>query len=118
MRPRPLILILLIILLLITIFTLTTHLLTFIRIFFSHAGVSVTQEEIMDMYVNGGSGKDGEILGRKEVIPRIIHWVFHDWGDEDGIGDGDGLNDGSGLNGNGNGSVRLPEDWEEARRVY
>jgi inositol phosphorylceramide mannosyltransferase catalytic subunit len=52
-------------------FFLGTQLAFFIQIFFKHAGIEITQKEIVERF--GGEG-DGE-----GDIPKIIHHVFHNW---------------------------------------
>ena len=45
----------------------------FVRLFFTHAGVAITQEEIK--VAHEGSNPDP----RKQWIPKIVHQVFHNW---------------------------------------
>ena len=64
----------------------------FVRLFFEHAGIAVTQQEIKQAYENDKVGN----VTRKEEIPRIIHQVFHNWRDR--------------------GNETVPGDWDEVRR--
>lgn len=43
----------------------------FIHIFFEHAGILLTQEEISHAHTAGDT--------RAAVIPRITHQIFHNW---------------------------------------
>jgi hypothetical protein len=52
-------------------FFVGTRLAFFIQIFFKHAGIEITQHEIVDRFSGEGEGDGG--------IPKIIHHVFHNW---------------------------------------
>jgi inositol phosphorylceramide mannosyltransferase catalytic subunit len=52
-------------------FFLGTQLAFFIHIFSTHAGIKITQQEIVDRFGGEGKGEGG--------IPKIIHHVFHNW---------------------------------------
>ncbi|KUJ17407.1 uncharacterized protein LY89DRAFT_696850 [Mollisia scopiformis] len=95
MRPRTLILpLVLLTLLLIAILRLVG----FIHLFFTRAGAgALTQEQIRDAHLASLGAHDG----RKMLIPKIVHQVFHDWGH---VGEGR------------EGNETMPEDWEEVRR--
>jgi hypothetical protein len=54
-------------------FFIGTRLAFFTQIFFKHAGIEISQQEIVDIF--GGEG-DGDGDGG---IPKTIHHVFHNW---------------------------------------
>lgn len=63
----------------------------FIHIFGSHAGVALTQQQILDAHT--GSTPDE----RPQVVPKIIHQIFHNWKNP--------------------GNNTLPADWEKVRQT-
>ncbi|KAM7206540.1 family 32 putative glycosyltransferase [Naviculisporaceae sp. PSN 640] len=71
----------------------TSRVLAFTRIFFSHSGIAITQREAYDLYHNG----TWTHTNRTQYIPKIIHQVFHNWTDPD--------ND------------SLPADWDSVRQT-
>jgi mannosyltransferase OCH1-like enzyme len=73
MRPR--IAIFLIFVLLILGF-LATRLVAFIQLFFEHSGIAITQDEIAAAH--HATTPDP----RPQLIPKILHQVFHDWRNE------------------------------------
>jgi inositol phosphorylceramide mannosyltransferase catalytic subunit len=69
----------------------------FVHLFFEHAGIAITQDQIRDTY--DGYRVTGGIDPRPEYIPRHIHQVWHDWSRPGG-----------------NASVDdIPADWDEVR---
>ncbi|KAL2017365.1 hypothetical protein VTK56DRAFT_2288 [Thermocarpiscus australiensis] len=66
-----------------------SRLLFFKQIFFEHAGIAITQEEVAAAYNHTGNG-------RTQYVPKIIHQVFHNWHDP--------------------GNDTLPPDWDALRR--
>ncbi|PNY26086.1 Mannosyl phosphorylinositol ceramide synthase SUR1 [Tolypocladium capitatum] len=62
------------------------------RIFGAHAGVAMTQQQVLDAYKAAKSMPDR----RPRPVPRIIHQVFHNWHDP--------------------GNETLPSDWEQTRQ--
>jgi len=69
---------------------LLTHLIFFVQLFFEHSGVAITQEEIASAHTATDA--------RPQLIPKIIHQVYHDWNAE--------------QNG---GNETMPTDWDEVR---
>jgi hypothetical protein len=63
---------------------------SFIQIFFEHAGITISQDEIAAKYAE--STPDA----RQQVVPAIIHQVFHDWSHSH--------------------NETIPEDWETLRK--
>lgn len=63
----------------------------FVHIFFEHAGVALTQQEVADAH----SAVEPDT--RQAVVPRIIHQTFHNWTDPD--------------------DESLPSDWDETRQT-
>lgn len=61
----------------------------FIHIFFDHAGVLLTQEEILNAHSAGDT--------RSLVVPRITHQIFHNWTHPE--------------------DETLPEDWKSTRQT-
>ncbi len=78
----------LLVLVAVVLFILISHLFTFIQIFFQHAGITITQNEIAAAHVAA------ELDSRPQLIPKIIHHIFHDWRNES-----------------------MPKDWEETRQT-
>ncbi|KND88611.1 Mannosyl phosphorylinositol ceramide synthase SUR1 [Tolypocladium ophioglossoides CBS 100239] len=68
------------------------RILAFGRIFGAHAGVAMTQQQVLDAYKAALAEPDA----RPKPVPRIIHQVFHNWHDP--------------------GNETLPSDWEETRQ--
>lgn len=66
-----------------------SRLLFFKKLFFEHAGIAVTQEEVAAAY--NASGET-----RTQYIPKIVHQVFHNWRDP--------------------GNDTLPSDWVAVRQ--
>jgi inositol phosphorylceramide mannosyltransferase catalytic subunit len=66
------------------------HLLVFKQIFFQHSGIAITQTQVAELF-------DGEGETRPQLIPKIIHQVFHNWHDP--------------------GNDTLPSDWQDVRRT-
>ncbi|KAK4191262.1 family 32 putative glycosyltransferase [Podospora australis] len=64
------------------------RLLHFRQIFFEHAGLELTQAQVLDAYKESGPNST-----RIQYIPKIIHQVFHNWHDP--------------------GNDTLPTDWTE-----
>jgi inositol phosphorylceramide mannosyltransferase catalytic subunit len=60
----------------------------FASLFFEHSGIAITQDAILAAH----SGKTPE--ARPQVIPKIIHHVFHDWHNES-----------------------MPKDWDDVRQT-
>jgi inositol phosphorylceramide mannosyltransferase catalytic subunit len=52
-------------------FFIGTRIAFFIQIFFKHAGIEITQKEIVDRFAGEGQMDGG--------IPKILHHVFHNW---------------------------------------
>ncbi|KAL2262519.1 hypothetical protein VTK26DRAFT_1099 [Humicola hyalothermophila] len=52
-----------------------SRLLFFIHLFGSHAGIAVTQPEVLAAYNNANNSHDARV----QHIPKIIHHVFHNW---------------------------------------
>ncbi|PHH69006.1 hypothetical protein CDD82_133 [Ophiocordyceps australis] len=71
--------------------TVSSRLAAFARLFGKHAGVGLTQTEIA--LAHNLTQPDV----RREVVPRIIHQIYHDWRDP--------------------GNETLPADWEETRQT-
>ena len=72
----------------VVLFVLISDLLAFIQIFFHHAGIAVTQDEIAAAHIADESDS------RPQLIPKIIHHIFHDWR-----------------------NVSMPADWVETRQT-
>jgi mannosyltransferase OCH1-like enzyme len=88
MRSRLIILIILFILL--TLGFAISRLVAFIQLFFEHSGVAITQQEIASAYAELGAQR------RPQLIPKIIHQVFHDWRHQ---------------------NRSLPSDWDDLRQT-
>lgn len=67
-----------------------SRLLIFKQIFFEHAGITITQPEVEAAY-------QGANETRPQLIPKIIHQVFHNWKDP--------------------GNETLPSDWDHVRKT-
>jgi inositol phosphorylceramide mannosyltransferase catalytic subunit len=67
------------------------RLLVFKQIFFEHAGIVITQPQV----ANAHNFPDGGNDTRPQLIPKIIHQVFHNWHDP--------------------GNETLPGDWNKVR---
>jgi len=67
-----------------------SRLLVFKQIFFEHAGIAITQPEVEAAY-------QGANDTRPQLIPKIIHQVFHNWKDP--------------------GNETLPSDWDHVRKT-
>jgi hypothetical protein len=76
--------------LLLTIGFVVSRLVAFIQIFFEHAGIAITQDEIKAAY-------QGESDPRPQYIPKIIHQVYHDWHNAS--------------------NPVIPSDWDEVRHT-
>lgn len=63
----------------------------FLHLFFEHSGVKLTQQAALDAY------DDNATHPRPQLIPKIIHQVFHNWKDA--------------------GNETLPADWAEVRQT-
>lgn len=75
-------------LLLVCLFVLISRVRAFIQLFFEHSGIAITQNEIARAH-------NEKILDpRPQLVPKIIHQVFHDWWNES-----------------------MPADWEELRQT-
>lgn len=87
MRPRQIPIILLILLALgFVIF----RLISFVQLFFGHSGIAITQQEIAAAYAESGAQR------RPQLIPKIIHQVFHDWHHQ---------------------NQSIPSDWDDLRKT-
>ena len=62
-----------------------------VRIFGIHSGISITQEEVLHRHT------DQTPDVRPQLIPKIIHHIFHNWHDP--------------------GNNTLPQDWEATRQT-
>jgi hypothetical protein len=86
-----------------------TRLASFIHIFFTHAGIALTQAQIKEEFTH--YAVTGAVDPRPQSIPRKIHQVYHDWhrgegGNKDVTG-GDSEMDW--------GNTTIPSDWDEVR---
>jgi mannosyltransferase OCH1-like enzyme len=70
---------------------LVSHVLLFVKIFFNHAGIIVSQDEVKAAAAIVTEASDSRTM----YIPKIIHQVYHDWKN----------------------SSKIPEDWEEMRKT-
>ena len=93
MRLRASLPLLVLVLLVIGLFILVSHVLAFVQIFFQHAGIAITQEEIAAAHV-AASHVTGDPDLRPQLIPKIVHHIFHNWH-----------------------NVSMPEHWEETRQT-
>lgn len=93
MRPR----LMLPIILLTCIIFLIVHILALIHLFYEHAGVALTQNEILEAFVGDGGLDEGSEMTRVQWIPKIIHQVFHNWEDP--------------------GNDTLPADWQAVSKT-
>lgn len=73
---------------LMTILLLVSPTLKFFRIFFEHPGIALTQNEVA--IAHSGAVPDS----RQQLIPKIIHQIFHDWHNQG-----------------------IPTDWEDLRQT-
>ena len=87
MRARP---VLLLLISLLTVCFAISRLVAFIQLFFEHSGIAITQQEIASAYAEHGPKQ------RPQLIPKIIHQVFHDWRHE---------------------NRSLPSDWDDLRQT-
>ena len=71
--------------------TCVPRLVGFVHIFHKHSGITLTQRTALDAYNNNDANS------RPQLIPRIIHQVFHNWGQP--------------------GNNTLPADWQEVRQT-
>lgn len=82
----------------IALYFLLSNVISFIQLFGEHAGISLTQEEILAEYdsdiINSSSPKHSPPQKNPQPVPKIIHQIYHDWS-------------GRGL----------PADWEKLRRT-
>jgi mannosyltransferase OCH1-like enzyme len=62
----------------------------FVQLFFEHAGIAITQEEIA--FIHNTTVPDQ----REQLIPKIIHNVFHNWQSP--------------------GDDTMPADWDDVRK--
>lgn len=113
---------------------LSTRIISFAHIFFTHAGIAITQAEIKDEFTR--YAVTGGVDPRPQYIPRKIHQVYHDWSKKGGNGGKPGSNGGNAVGGEGgngdwgNGptggvdgdkgvmvaeNVTIPSDWDEVR---
>lgn len=76
---------------------LISRLVGFLRIFGEHAGIRITQEQIALAYTVTIPDN------RPQVIPKIIHQVFHDWKNESMPADWDAVRQTC---------ISMNEDWE------
>ncbi|KAK0619738.1 nucleotide-diphospho-sugar transferase [Immersiella caudata] len=67
-----------------------SRLLVFKQIFLEHAGIPISQPQVAEAY--GGANET-----RPQLIPKIIHQVFHNWKDP--------------------GNETLPSDWDHVRKT-
>jgi len=67
-----------------------SRLLVFKQIFLEHAGIPISQPQVATAY--GGANET-----RPQLIPKIIHQVFHNWHDP--------------------GNETLPSDWDHVRKT-
>lgn len=88
MRSRLILLLILFILL--TLGFAISRLIAFVQLFFEHSGISITQQEIASAYTKLGAQR------RPQLIPKIIHQVFHDWRHQ---------------------NQSLPLDWDDLRQT-
>lgn len=88
MRSRLILLLILFILL--TLGFAISRLIAFVQLFFEHSGISITQQEIASAYTKSGAQR------RPQLIPKIIHQVFHDWRHQ---------------------NQSLPSDWDDLRQT-
>jgi mannosyltransferase OCH1-like enzyme len=72
---------------LIAFYFLVLRILSFVQLFFEHSGIAITQDEIA--FAHNTTSPDE----RSQVIPKIIHQVYHDWR-----------------------KTGMPEDWEQLRQ--
>ncbi|KIM94309.1 hypothetical protein OIDMADRAFT_71161, partial [Oidiodendron maius Zn] len=76
--------------LLVTLGLLVSRILAFVQLFFEHSGVAITQQEIASAYAEPGGQQ------RPQLIPKIIHQVYHDWRHQNQL---------------------LPSDWDDLRQT-
>lgn len=69
---------------------IVARLLVFKQIFFQHSGIAITQTQVAELF------NDKEET-RAQLIPKIIHQVFHNWQDP--------------------GNDTLPSDWQDVRQT-
>ena len=93
MRLRPFFLLLLV-LLVIGLYFLVAHIVAFIQIFFQHAGIAITQEEIAAAHIAKSHFIGGDAHPRPALIPKRIHHIFHNWK-----------------------NVSMPKHWDETRQT-
>ncbi|RFU24814.1 hypothetical protein B7463_g11526, partial [Scytalidium lignicola] len=77
-----------------------SRLVSFIQIFFEHAGPAITQTEVVEAYASTTPPDS-----RPQHIPKLIHQVYHSWGSSSGGSDSN------------NGTEMIPADWEEVRQT-
>ncbi|CZT48347.1 related to SUR1 protein [Rhynchosporium secalis] len=77
-------------LLFLTVLLFLFHITAFIHLFFTHAGITITQNEILDAYTADQDLAVG--VRRESYVPKIVHQVFHNWKEP--------------------GNETLPSDWE------
>lgn len=68
-----------------------TRLIGFVHIFGQHAGIAITQDEVLDLHTANTPDT------RTQHIPKIIHQIFHNWHDP--------------------GNSTLPSDWQDVRQT-
>ncbi|CAG8962161.1 hypothetical protein HYFRA_00005208 [Hymenoscyphus fraxineus] len=93
-----------VVLFILPLYYLTRSFSRFYGLFHEHSGVAITQAEVVRGHAFGNSSYLGEGIGKeeehKQVIPKIIHQVWHNWnGGEDRDLD----------------NQTLPADWEKLR---
>ena len=86
MRPRTYVIVAVV---LVQLF-LVSRLVAFIQLFFEHSGIAITQNEIAQAHPTGSEDR------RPQLIPKIIHQVFHDWKYH---------------------NQTMPSDWDEVRQT-
>lgn len=69
---------------------IVARLLVFKQIFFQHSGIAITQTQVAELF-------DYDKETRAQLIPKIIHQVFHNWHDP--------------------GNDTLPSDWRDVRQT-
>lgn len=89
LRGRRVSLSLLAVLILFLLAIVISHLVSFIHIFSTHAGIALTQHEVSAAH--NATTPDP----RPQLIPKIIHQIFHNWNDP--------------------GNETIPSDWDEQR---
>jgi inositol phosphorylceramide mannosyltransferase catalytic subunit len=76
-------------------FYFISHVLAFIAIFFTHAGLPLPQRVAADAFASNATDSLGR--PREQLIPKILHQVFHNWHEP--------------------GNDELPDDWKAVRQT-